>query len=318
MPTWIWSLAVVAGAFGMSSVATPLLARIGVRFGLCDEATADTLKVHDRAIPLTGGLSIFGASAVCGIAALAGLKNWGTPPLPWIYVIAILPLCLGLVDDARWKGAATYRPIVKFSCQLFVSVAAGVALAFAGARFVFVPWMPFALAAGTFYVFGGMNAVNMQDGIDGLAASLSALSFAGFLVLAICEANASAAILAAGALGGTLGFLIHNAPPAKVFMGDNGSHFLGFMLAVLALIFTSGSWDLRRLVGPLLVLGLPILDAAWAVGRRVLRRERLFGGDREHWYDLMIRRGLSVRATVGLGALAQAVAVIAGLALVMV
>ena len=166
-----------------------------------------------------------------------------------------------------------------------------------------------------FYILGGMNALNMNDGLDGLAAGMVAISCSGFAVLSILSGNDFGLILSLAGLGMTLGFLLYNFHPASIFMGDNGSHFLGFFVAVLAIVHTSGSNDLRWFIGPVLVIGLPVADCALSILRRILNRKAIFQGDREHIYDKLIHRGISVRGTVLICYLIQACFVACGLSL---
>ena len=318
MQPWSWALVMSACALTGTVVAMPFFRQVGRRWRICDLPGGSPLKIHASAIPTTGGMGILAASTIWGL--VGWWTNIGTtdPRMPWIYGAGAICFGLGFWDDIRWKGRANDKPIVKFLAQVLVSLAAGAGLLLAGVRFCFVPWPSVAFVAGAFYVFGGMNALNMQDGIDGLAASLSALSLVGFLALGLWEGNVAAAVLAGCALGAVLGFLLFNFPPARVFMGDSGSHYLGFLVATAALMFTSELWNVSRLVGAVLIIGAPVFDGAWAVGRRALGRKRLFEGDRGHWYDWLMARGWSVRATIGICSLVQVGLVGLGIALVAV
>ena len=157
--------------------------------------------------------------------------------------------------------------------------------------------------------------MNMEDGVDGLAAGLVAISTGGFAGLSLLTGNTLGLMLSLSSLGAALGFLVYNFHPASVFMGDSGSHFLGFIVAALAIIFTSRPYDLRCFIGPILIIGRPVADAAWAVGRRFLQRKKLFQGDRKHFYDRMMQKGFSVRRTVLVCYLIQLGFVVGGLIL---
>ncbi|MBM3315222.1 hypothetical protein FJY71_05190 [candidate division WOR-3 bacterium] len=165
------------------------------------------------------------------------------------------------------------------------------------------------IAAG--YCVCSMNAWNLEDGMDGLAGSEAALSALGFAVCLGLAGNTIPALLGLGLVAALAGFLALNLHPARVFMGDSGSHLLGALLASLALILVS-SVGLDALPATALIVGLPVADTGWVIIRRLVSRSRLGAGDREHLYDILHRRGLSIRQTVLLCSLIQAALVAAG------
>jgi len=293
----------------------PIAKKMGIKYGIYDNPEGDPLKIHRRPIPNLGGVAIFAAIFVSAMVSVIFVKAD-----PWkllgVLSCGVIVLLLGLWDDLRWKNTTIYKPIVKFAAQVSVSALVGVLLFIMGFRIQFIPIPVVMGVLAAFYVFGGMNAVNMQDGIDGLAGGLVAISAAGFVVLAAHTGNTLGLVLSLSTLGAVSGFLVYNSYPASIFMGDNGSHFLGFMLVLLAISFTSKPYDVRWFIGPLLIIGLPVFDAGWAVIRRLVRREPLFEGDRGHLYDRMMRRGLSVRQTVFICYLVQAIFVGSGLVLI--
>jgi len=141
-----------------------------------------------------------------------------------------------------------------------------------------------------------MNALNMQDGLDGLAGGITAISLIGFLILSILSSTTLPLILSLALLGGIIGFLVYNWNPASIFMGDNGSHFLGFSLAILAIMFSGHPiYNLKQFIGPMLIIGLPIIDASWAIIRRVSKGQSPMQGDRGHLYDRLRQKGLSTK-----------------------
>jgi UDP-GlcNAc:undecaprenyl-phosphate GlcNAc-1-phosphate transferase len=144
---------------------------------------------------------------------------------------------------------------------------------------------------------GAINALNMEDGLDGLAAGMTLLSALGFVLLSI-QMQQSFTLLVSSILGGIMvGFLLYNFNPASIFMGDNGSYFLGFVLAYLAVSFTSLDRFLT-FFGPILIIGGPVLDVAYTILRRLKRGVSPFAGDRSHFYDQLMQKGLTVRQTV--------------------
>ena len=302
-------------SFSITSAFIPIAKRIGIKYGICDNPGGDPLKIHPRPIPNLGGVVMFVAILISAMTSVIFVK-FDLWKLLGILSCGAIVLSLGLWDDLRWKSKTIYKPIVKFTAQVLVSVGIGILLLIMGIRIQFIPISVVMGLLAAFYVFGGMNAINMQDGIDGLAGGLVAISAIGFTTLSIHTGNTLELVLSLSTLGAVLGFLIYNFHPASIFMGDNGSHLLGFMLALLAISSTAKPYDLRWFIGPILIIGLPVFDAAWAVIRRLARRKPLFEGDRGHFYDRMMRRGLTVRQTVFVCYLLQAVFVSSGVAIV--
>ncbi|RLA99132.1 MAG: hypothetical protein DRG83_13525 [Deltaproteobacteria bacterium] len=302
-------------SFSITSAFIPIAKRIGIKYGICDNPGGDPLKIHPRPIPNLGGVVMFVAILISAMTSVIFVK-FDLWKLLGILSCGAIVLSLGLWDDLRWKSKTIYKPIVKFTAQVLVSVVVSVLLSIMGIRIQFIPISVVMGLLAAFYVFGGMNAINMQDGIDGLAGGLVAISAIGFTTLSIYTGNTLGLVLSLSTLGAVLGFLIYNFHPASIFMGDNGSHLLGFMLALLAISSTAKPYDLRWFIGPILIIGLPVFDAAWAVIRRLARRKPLFEGDRGHFYDRMMRRGLTVRQTVFVCYLLQAVFVSSGVAIV--
>jgi UDP-GlcNAc:undecaprenyl-phosphate GlcNAc-1-phosphate transferase len=159
----------------------------------------------------------------------------------------------------------------------------------------------------------GHNALNLLDGMDGLAAGTTAIAAFFLAILAAGQGRTLVLILALATLGTTLGFLPYNFninfgfrnskfairnPQTAIFMGDAGSLFLGFILSSMAILFTTQPYDLVGFITPLVVISIPILDTALAILRRFTCKADLFSGDRQHVYDLLARRGLGNRRAV--------------------
>jgi len=159
---------------------------------------------------------------------------------------------------------------------------------------------------------GAINAVNLLDGLDGLASGVAFISSLGFLIVSVHQENTFAMILSLALMGTVLGFLRYNFNPASIFMGNCGSSFLGYILAALTIIFTNRPYELRCFVAPILIMGLPVLDTALTIIRRYRKNHPLFMGDRSHIYDRLVDRGFSVRQTAWVCYVIQAVLVGAG------
>ena len=220
-------------SFTISLIATLILRNFGIKKHLCDEP--GNLKVHKKPIPYLGGVGIF-LGFVSGLIfarlfhQISGLQATG------IIIGSIVILFLGFWDDLKWKKEV--NPVFKLLCQFVAGALIVFILTKIGVNFKFsLSPIICALMAG-FYIVGAMNALNMQDGLDGLAGGITAISLTGFIILSISTSMTFPLVLCIALLGGIIGFLVYNWNPASIFMGDNGSHFLGFSLAILAIMFS--------------------------------------------------------------------------------
>jgi UDP-GlcNAc:undecaprenyl-phosphate GlcNAc-1-phosphate transferase len=289
--------------FGISFLLTaaliPWVKKFSLRVGYIDNPDGGPLKVHVSPVPRSGGLALlgifgllmfilFGAGKVNGLNTFALLLGGG------------LVFGLGVYDDLR-----TLSP----PSRLIGQALAGVILFLSGIRIETLFLISFPLTI--FYVVGAINAINMEDGLDGLAGGMALLSALGFVLLSVQTGEDLKLFISSILSGVLIGFLFYNFNPASIFMGDNGSYFLGFVLAYLALGFTSLE-SLSTFFGPILIIGAPVVDAAYAILRRLKRRASPLTGDRSHFYDQFMQKGLTVRQTVLLCWAIQAVFVGAG------
>ena len=199
----------------------------------------------------------------------------------------------GLYDDFR-----DLRPGPQYAAQLIAALIAMAGLIFIERvmnpftnRITVFPW-PFVLAFTLFWIVGMINTVNFLDGLDGLATGVAAILSAVLAIHMIRQGQYSVALLPLGLLGATLGFLPSNFHPAKVFMGSSGSFFLGFAVATMGII--AGA----RVATVLLVFGIPLLDVAWQILRRVRSRQSIGEGDRGHLHFQLQDMGFSQRGIV--------------------
>jgi UDP-GlcNAc:undecaprenyl-phosphate GlcNAc-1-phosphate transferase len=282
----------VVVALAVAVVLGFVMRALGPRIGALDHPDAE-LKPHERAVSYLGGLAVAG-----GLVAGIGTRGW---PLAVGTTVALFgPVALGLADDAL---------VVPPAVRLAVQVALGTALVWSGwgtgdpGVLLAVPYLIFYVAA--------LNAVNMVDGMDGLAGSLSVVSAGGIAAVALTERHhhhpAMLAVALAAAAGG---FLVHNLPRARLFLGDNGAYLLGAGLAIAA--FQTGH-SVPTLAAATGCLGVFLLDLLLAILRRVTGRVPMHRGDRSHLYDQLRARGRSVWGTLGLCVAAQVVFVAAGL-----
>ena len=294
-------------AFILSLAIIPSLKKFAFKFHCYDDPKGDVLKIHKKPIPYLGGIGIFiGFGAGLALARIfhqiSGLQSLG------LLIGSIVILFLGFWDDLKWKKFG--NPILKLFCQFLAGIAIVLILIKIGVNFYFSLYPILAAIIAGFYIVGAMNTVNMQDGMDGLAGGIVSISLIGFIYLSIIQNNIFALILSLSLLGGILGFLFYNWNPASIFMGDNGSHFLGFLLAILTIMFTGHpALNFKQFIGPILIVGLPIFDTTWAIIRRISRGVSPLSGDRGHLYDQLNQKGLSIKKTVLICYLVQVIIV---------
>lgn len=294
-------------AFAIGFVAINRLKVLSHRLGWLDRP-GDPLKIHAKPIPLSGGVGVaLGTIAGIGVAALASLPLGS---LAALMIPAIVVAAFGLWDDIHGL-----RP----SARLAAEVAAAVMAAAGGVASGLIVGgsdasmaLLVGLLALVFATVGGVNALNMQDGMDGLAGSLALISSVG-IARAADHAGAPLLVMLGMAQAGALGaFLCFNLPPASVFLGDSGSYFLGFLISAAAVLLAMGHGTPTGYAAAALIIGLPVIDAAVAIVRRVVRRQSPFRGDRDHLYDQLLGRGVTPRRTLAIATAIQLMLVSAG------
>jgi UDP-GlcNAc:undecaprenyl-phosphate GlcNAc-1-phosphate transferase len=250
----------------------------GPRIGAVDLPDR-ALKPHDVPVPYLGGLAVAGGIAA-GLAA--GGRTLGAASVG----VLLGALALGLADDAIGLSP----PI-----RLTVQVGMGLALAAGGLSATALPGPVLAWAGTVVLLVAALNGVNMVDGMDGLAGGAAVLSGVGIALVAWTDGRSGVVPLVVGAA--VLGFLLHNAPPARLFLGDNGAYLIGAALTSTAL---AAGRTVPALAGAVSCLGLFLLDLVLAVLRRSMgRMPLLLPGDRGHFYDQLRARGLSVPECLG-------------------
>ena len=277
-------------AFALTTVATPLVARLARRLGALDPVQERGLATEPT--PLLGGLAIFAGVLVAGALFLPA-----SPEMRGILGAAALITLVGLLDDVY-----DISPPLKLLGQ----VAAALICVLSG---VVVDDFTFPLLGRVeLGDFGGvltlvglvviMNVVNFSDGVDGLAAGVCAIAALGFSVIAFDLRADAAGILAACIAGAALGFLVHNFHPASVFMGDSGSNLLGLLLGAVIVEGSLKTNALIALVGPLVILAVPFLDTGFVIAKRIKYRRPVYRGDSNHFHHRFHRMGFSQRKTV--------------------
>lgn len=280
----VTGLALLAAAAALISAGTtPVFSAVARRFGLVVKPRAD--RWHASPTPLLGGAAIT-LAAILAIVVFLPLSRVGVT----VTVGLILAFALGLLDDFRGLSPST-----KLAGQ------AGIAslLFFGGVRVEIIEIDALAYLATVLWVVGLMNAVNLIDNMDGLAGGIVAIAGIGLGISALPE-NPTAAIVAGAAAGAAAGFLVHNFPPARVFMGDAGSLVCGYLLAAATLLHTAtGAANVGLAVlAPLALLALPIFDTALVTASRRLGGRPISQGGKDHTSHRLAALGLSDRGVV--------------------
>jgi UDP-GlcNAc:undecaprenyl-phosphate GlcNAc-1-phosphate transferase len=280
----------------------PVLIRVAGPLGLTDRGGGR--KIHTGLTPRTGGIAI-----VLGALLPASLLMPMRPDLRAYVIAAALLFAFGLMDD-RYNLDFRVKLVGQTIATLIVTVLGGIVVT----QMPFVPghlWIaPLALSFTIVLLVGVTNAVNLSDGLDGLAGGISLLAIGCVAILAYRADDIPVVTLCMAVIGATFGFLRFNTHPARLFMGDSGSQFLGFSTGVLAVVVTQRSDPAISPVVPLLILGLPILDTITVMVRRLARGDSPFIADRSHLHHRLLDAGLNQYEAVALIYSAQFIMVV--------
>lgn len=275
----------------LSLLLVPGVAKLAIRIGAVDKPNAR--KVHTKIMPRMGGLAIYVSFFV-----VLFLSQSMTQQLFGLFLGGTVLVIVGIIDDMKDIPAK-----VKLCGQI---VAACIVVAF-GVRVDFMTNIfhgdtfflsVFSIPVTIIWIVSIINAVNLIDGLDGLAAGISIIAATTMAIVGYASGQTAMASMAMILIGATLGFLRYNFHPAKIFMGDTGSMFLGYNLAVFAVLGVAKSFTLLSLVTPILVLAIPILDTLFAIIRRKMNHKPIFKPDKHHLHHCLLNYGFSHRDTV--------------------
>jgi len=290
--TLLLAVAALGLTFGVAFYVTPLGGKLARRFNILDRP--HTYKKHLEATPYLGGLAII-TSWLVGMGFLS-LLSYSTE-LPLI-AVSLVPLgcaialgLLGLFDDIRSLPAT-----LRFAAHL----AAAAATWAAGFQISLLPSPALNFLLTIVWIVGITNAFNLLDNMDGLTAGLAGIAALSFATMAVVGGFTTLSIVAAALAGAAFGFMTHNRHPAKIFMGDSGSTFLGYLLAVIGIHLRFENLIQVTFLVPVVVLGLPILDTTIVLFSRWRDGRPLFQGGRDHISHRLVNIGLPVPAAVGL------------------
>mgnify|MGYP005835692823 CR=1 FL=1 len=293
-------------AFMISFCATPIAKKIAFKLNAID-VPKDERRMHKKPIALMGGLAIIAGFCVAIIYNIASPSEIFVPDreLAGLFVGILIILVSGIIDDI-------YH--VKARVKLLFQVAAAIsAVVISDSRILRItnPFsetgmtelnMYISYAVTILWIVSITNAVNLIDGLDGLAAGVSSICSLSLFFVSVLglspESDAYTAIITGALAGATLGFLPFNFNPAKIFMGETGSAFLGFALSVISIQGTLKSYTAISIAIPILVLGIPLFDTAFAILRRILNGKSPMEADRGHLHHRLIDIGLSHKQSV--------------------
>lgn len=300
MPIYTWAFVF---ALIVSFVAMPFVILLANKTGAMDAPNAR--KVHKKPVPRIGGLGIYAGfmAAIIFVTIKFGLNDEMIKETVGLIVSGSLIVALGLVDDYK-NLPAKVKLLGQIGAAAVLVLLFDVRIDFVtdpfGGYFYFdnLPVPHLAIPLTMFWLVGLTNTVNLIDGLDGLAAGVAAIASFTILLVALEQGFILVAVLTAALAGAAVGFLKYNFHPAKIFMGDTGSMFLGFMLAGISVTGAVKSVATIALIVPIFALGLPILDTTFAIVRRLRGGVPIFKPDKGHLHHRLLSVGFTQRQAV--------------------
>lgn len=280
-------LGILAAAFGLAFLLTPAAGWLARRLNILDHPDAK-LKKHGRPIPYLGGLAVY----LSFILAVVGFKLWQTGSVVGVVGVlsgASLIVVLGLLDD-KYK----LTPAVKFAGQ----AVAALLLVACHMRLQFIPNPWISMLLTIVWLVGVTNAMNLIDIMDGLCSGVAVIAGSVFLAVALQNGRYNDAYLAAGLTGAALGFLPHNFPKARIYLGDTGALLLGFVLASIAIGEGYSQVNPLAVLAPILILGVPIFDTLFIMFIRHRKGVSMFQGSPDHVALRLVKLGNTKTRTV--------------------
>ncbi|MGF7047157.1 UDP-N-acetylmuramyl pentapeptide phosphotransferase/UDP-N-acetylglucosamine-1-phosphate transferase [Paenibacillus sp. DS2015] len=279
-------------------VLIPPLRRLAVRMDFVDRPTSR--KIHKEPVPHLASIAIFLGFMIPYVLLT---KHWDKEMLG-IVIGSLLILGIGMIDDwYKTKGkdfGALPKTLVQVSAAVIVySVGIsfeGMSVPFSGHMIIFPEWLQFLLTI--LWVFGVTTVINFMDGLDGLSGGVAAISAFTLFIVAIVKGQPQSAMMAILLIGITLGYLKYNKPPAKIYMGDAGATFIGFMLGIIALDGAFKQVTVISILVPVLALGVPIFDNIYVVIKRYLNGQPVYKADRSQLHYRLLSWGLNPKQAV--------------------
>ena len=298
-------------AFIVAFMATPWSIKLANKIGAVD-IPKDERRMHQNKMPKLGGVAVIAGFLISiiyllfvvtieGSVNIFGQENYIKKLIGILLGIIVITIT-GILDDVK-----TLKPYQKLFGQVLAAI---IVIAFGlqidAINVSNLPQIGFNKGLSIFitliWIVGITNAINLMDGLDGLSSGISLISCISLLIIFALNNSPMVAILTISSLIGALvGFLPFNFAPAKTFIGDTGSNFLGFMLSVISILGVAKTYTIAVIVLPMLVLGLPILDVVWAIIRRIIKGKSIkaiFRADNEHVHHKLVKRGFTQKQAV--------------------
>ena len=290
---WLLYIAAFASAFAITLVTTPLAKKISIKMGAID--IPKDRGMHKKPMPRMGGIAIVLGFMITVLVLYRFNPEMNVQQLAGFVIGPGIIVVLGVIDDIK-----NLRARLKFCVQ----IAAALIVIYSGTKINVVMWpmttylQTLSVPITLIWIVGVTNAVNLIDGLDGLAAGVSSIAALCLMILCMMTGSTTAVMLTASLAGACLGFLPRNFNPAEIFMGDTGSTFLGFVLAVTSILGVFKGYAILALIVSMLCLGLPVFDTIFAMLRRMAKHQPIMKADRGHLHHRLIDRGFSQRQAV--------------------
>ena len=274
----------------VSYVLTPYIKKLAFMIGAIDKP--DNRKVHKRIMPRLGGLAIYAAFMVAAVMSLELTQD-----IIGILLGGTAIVIVGVLDD-KYQLPAKVKLLGQIAAAC-VPVLFGIQIEWVNNPFggyLYTDWL--AVPLTIFWIISFTNVVNLIDGLDGLAAGVSAIASVTVILVAVQMGYYHIAVMTAALAGGIIGFLRYNFNPATIFMGDTGSMFIGYMLAAISVYGAVKTAATVALIVPFIALGLPIMDTAFAIMRRYSNGRPIFQPDKGHFHHRLLAMGMSQKKAV--------------------
>lgn len=278
-------------ALVVSYALTPSVKKLAIKIGAVDRPNAR--KVHTHVIPRLGGLAIY-IGFMAAVLFCVPLQH---------ELVGMLLGCTAIVAVGIWDDICNIPAKVKLVGQILaacIPIAFGIQIEWLTNPFGDIIVLPelIAIPVTIFWIIGFTNTVNLIDGLDGLAAGVSCIAATTIFLVALQQSIMFVAVFCAAIAGAAIGFLYYNFNPARIFMGDSGSMFFGYMLSGISVIGAVKSAATIALIVPILALGLPILDTTFAIIRRYRGGVPIFKPDKGHLHHRLLDLGFTQRQAV--------------------
>ena len=308
-PSYIPYLCVAAAAFITTFLAVPLVKRLAIKLDAVDYPSKR--RINTKPIPRLGGTAVFLGLVVACTVQILGTWYLGWPPVlvphprlhisyPMVALSFTVIFATGAIDDVF-----QLTPKQKLAGQVLAALIAcigglkiGVIVNPFAPGEIMLGWLAYPITV--IYLVAFTNIINLIDGLDGLAVGVSAISTASLIVIALMVKEVNIVIILCALFGACLGFIPYNMNPAKIFMGDTGSTFLGYILATLSITGLFKMYAIISFAVPFLILGIPIFDICFAFLRRIAHGQNPMKADRGHFHHRLIDMGFSQKQSVAI------------------